>query len=91
MRGSRVLAGVGPTFLEEDFGSPTRAESFRHTGRFLRMQVSLPDPGRCTFLDVEYTPRKKTMVIGLFHIAYGYHPPYNVETEHHWFLICWCR
>jgi uncharacterized protein YprB with RNaseH-like and TPR domain len=41
------------------------------------MQVSLPDPGRCTFLDVEHTPRKKTMVIGLFHIAYGYRPLYK--------------
>ncbi len=41
------------------------------------MKVGLPDPGRCTFLDVEHTPRKKTMVIGLFHIAYGYHPLYK--------------
>ena len=36
------------------------------------MRVALPDPGDCTFLDVEYTRWKKTIVVGFFHVAYGY-------------------
>lgn len=36
------------------------------------MRLVLPEPRQAIFLDVEYTPWKKTMVIGFFHRAYGY-------------------
>lgn len=47
------------------------------------MRVALPDPKECTFLDVEYTRWKKTIVVGLFHPAYGYHALHKSAWRQH--------